>query len=64
MFAYAAATLLLWMIAARVDHLNSGSEELEIAELAKPPVGGNVVVEKVGWSLDSYDVYRARPFLW
>lgn len=47
MFAYAAATLLLWIIAARVDHMNSGAEELEMVDPAKPPVSGNVVVEKV-----------------
>ncbi|CAN0434311.1 unnamed protein product [Pylaiella littoralis] len=46
MFAYAAATLLLWIIAARVDHMNSGAEELEMVDPAKPPVSGNVVVEK------------------
>lgn len=46
MFAYAAASILLCLIAPRVDHLNSGVEELEVIEPAKPPVG--VVVEKVG----------------
>lgn len=46
MFAYAAAAFLLCLIAPRVDHLNSGVEELDVMEPAKPPVG-NVVVEKV-----------------
>ncbi|CAM9458851.1 unnamed protein product [Ectocarpus fasciculatus] len=45
MFAYAAATFLLWIIAPRVDHLNSGIEEIEVVEPAKPPVG-NIVMEK------------------
>lgn len=46
MFAFGAATFLLWIIAPRVDHLNSGIEEIEVVEPAKPPVG-NMVVEKV-----------------
>lgn len=46
MFAFGAATFLLWIIAPRVDHLNSGIEEIEVVEPAKPPVG-NIVMEKV-----------------
>ncbi|CAB1113375.1 unnamed protein product [Ectocarpus sp. CCAP 1310/34] len=45
MFAFGAATFLLWIIAPRVDHLNSGIEEIEVVEPAKPPVG-NIVMEK------------------
>lgn len=48
MFTYAAATFLLWLIAARVDHLNSGiEEEEEVQYPTKPPASANVVVEKV-----------------
>lgn len=47
MFTFAAASFLLCLIAPRVDHLNSGVEELEVIEPAKSAVGGNVVVEKV-----------------